>query len=136
MKAALGLIETVGLTSAVTALDAASKAADVALVGYEKIIGAGKSVSVTIQVAGEVAAVKASVEAGVMAAERSGIVLAHHVIPRPHEEVNTLIDEFKKNIKNKKNIENKNEVSKSKEKQNTSNKSSDKNEKSSSEEKK
>ncbi len=133
MKAALGLIETVGLTSAVTALDAASKAADVALVGYEKIIGAGKSVSVTIQVAGEVAAVKASVEAGVMAVERSGIVLAHHVIPRPHEEVNTLIDEFKKNIKN---IENKNEVSKSKEKQNTSNKSSDKNEKSSSEEKK
>lgn len=136
MKAALGLIETVGLTSAITALDAATKAADVALVGYEKIIGAGKSVSVTIQIAGEVAAVKASVEAGVMAAERSGTVLAYHVIPRPHEEVNTLIESFKKNIKNKNNLENKKEASKGKEKQSISNKSSDKNEKSSNEEKK
>lgn len=98
MNKALGLIETVGLTTAITALDAASKAADVTLVGYEKVIGAGKAVSVTIQIAGEVAAVKASVEAGVSAANRVGTVLSYHVIPRPHEEVDKLIEEFKKNF--------------------------------------
>ncbi|RKD31660.1 microcompartment protein [Thermohalobacter berrensis] len=101
MKAALGLIETVGLTTAITALDAASKAADVTLVGYEKVIGAGKAVSVTIQFVGEVAAVKASVEAGVNAGSRVGTVLSHRVIPRPHEEVDSLIKRFEKNIKKK-----------------------------------
>ena len=87
MKAALGLIEAVGLGAAITALDAASKAADVKLVGYEKVIGAGQAVSVTIQIAGEVAAVQASVDAGVAAANRIGRVLSYQVIPRPHEEV-------------------------------------------------
>lgn len=103
MKAALGLIEAVGLTAAITALDAASKAADIRLVGYEKVIGAGKAVSVTVQIAGEVAAVQAGVNAGVAAANRVGRVLSYHVIPRPHEEVDILIKEFEKNLKSKAN---------------------------------
>jgi len=101
VRAALGLIEAVGLTAAITALDAASKAADIRLVGYEKVIGAGQAVSVTIQIAGEVAAVQASVDAGVAAANRIGRVLSYHVIPRPHEEVDLLINEFEKNLKSK-----------------------------------
>lgn len=101
VRAALGLIEAVGLTTAITALDAAGKAADVKLVGYEKVIGAGKAVSVTIHIAGEVAAVKASVEAGVAAACKVGTVLSHHVIPRPHEEVDLIIKAFEKNLQKK-----------------------------------
>lgn len=96
--AALGLIETIGLATAVTALDAACKTADVTLVGYEKIIGAGKSVSVTIQITGDVAAVQSAVEAGVAAAQRIGGVLSHRVMPRPHEEVDQLIKRFAKNL--------------------------------------
>lgn len=102
MGKALGLIEAVGLTTAVSALDAASKAADVTLIGYEKVIGAGKSVSVTIQLAGEVAAVKAAIDAGELAGNKVGNVISSHVIPRPHEEVDRLIEEFKKNNKKEK----------------------------------
>ncbi len=101
MRAALGLIETIGLTTAITALDAASKAADVTLIGYDKVIGVGKAVSVTVQIAGEVAAVKAAVDAGVAAGNRVGTVVSGHVIPRPHEEVDRLISEFEKNLKDK-----------------------------------
>lgn len=101
MRKALGLIEALGLTTAITALDAASKNADVVLVGHEKVIGAGGAVSVTIQLAGDVAAVKSSVEAGVNAANKVGKIISYHVIPRPHEEVDNLIREFKKNIKQK-----------------------------------
>ncbi len=101
MSKALGLIEALGLTTAVTALDAASKAADVTLVGFEKIIGVGKAVGVNIQIAGEVAAVKAAVDAGVAAGNRVGVIFASHVIPRPHDEVDALISKFAKNIKNK-----------------------------------
>ncbi len=100
--AALGLIEAVGFTTAITALDAAAKAADITLVGYDKVIGAGKAITVTIHIAGEVAAVKASVEAGVIAASKVGTVLAHHVIPRPHDEVDKLIEAFKNNLKQRK----------------------------------
>ncbi len=106
MEKALGLIETLGLTTAVTALDAASKAADVTLVGVEKVIGVGKAVGVTIQVAGEVAAVRAAVDAGEDAGNRVGIVVSSHVIPRPHEEVAGLIKRFEKNLKVEKNITN------------------------------
>ena len=53
MGKAVGLIEALGLTTAVTALDAASKAADVTLVGFEKIIGVGKAVGVNIQIVGK-----------------------------------------------------------------------------------
>jgi len=103
VKSALGLIEVVGLTAAITALDAASKAADVKLVGVEKVIGVDKVVSVTINIAGEVAAVKAAVEAGVSAGNKVGKVVSGHVIPRPHEEVDRLISIFEKNLKTKKN---------------------------------
>ena len=102
MQMALGLIEALGLTTAVAALDAASKAADVTLIGTEKIIGVGGGVGVNIQIAGEVAAVRAAVDAGVEAANRVGIVQSSHVIPRPHDEVDKLIDEFAKNLKENK----------------------------------
>ncbi|WP_432662791.1 BMC domain-containing protein [Wukongibacter baidiensis] len=99
MGAALGLIETVGLSAAAAALDAATDTADVQLVGCEKVIGAGKSVSVTIHLVGQVAAVQAAVEYGVIAAEKVGTVLASRVLPRPHEDVNRLIEMFKENNK-------------------------------------
>lgn len=98
MQKALGLIETQGLTTAVTALDAASKAADIMLIGIEKVIGVGKGVGVTLNIAGEVAAVKAAVEAGVIAGNRVGIVISSHVIPRPHDEVDKLIEKFSRNL--------------------------------------
>ncbi|NMB08225.1 MAG: BMC domain-containing protein [Tissierellia bacterium] len=108
MQMALGLIEALGLTTAVAALDAASKAADITLIGTEKIIGVGGMVGVNIQIAGEVAAVKAAVDAGVEAANRVGIVQSSHVIPRPHDEVDKLIEKFQKNLKdNKDKVENK-----------------------------
>ncbi|NBG88802.1 BMC domain-containing protein [Isachenkonia alkalipeptolytica] len=125
MKPALGLIETIGLTSAVTALDAASKAADVELIGYEKVIGVGKAVSVTVHLAGDVAAVQAAVDAGVSAARQIGTVAAHHVIARPDEELDHLIEIFRKNLKKKsgaKVIENSNKKQGTDKKQETSKK--------------
>lgn len=110
MRSALGLIEAIGLTTAIVALDAASKAADVSLAGFDKVIGVSKKVSVTIQIAGEVAAVNAAVEAGVAAAERVGEVVASHVIPRPHEEVDKLLKEFEKNLKAKQEAKEKNNI--------------------------
>lgn len=101
MDKALGLIEAQGLTTAVTALDAASKAADITLIGIEKVIGVSKGVGVTINIAGEVAAVKAAVEAGVLAGNKVGIIISSHVIPRPHEEIDKLIEKFSKNLKAK-----------------------------------
>lgn len=101
MSKALGLIEALGLSTAVTALDAASKAADVTLVGFEKIIGVGKAVGVNIQIAGEVAAVKAAVDAGVAAGNRVGTIFSSHVIPRPHEEIEKLLAQFEKNLRKK-----------------------------------
>ncbi len=98
MSKALGLIEALGLSTAVTALDAASKAADVTLVGFEKIIGVGKAVGVNIQIAGEVAAVRAAVDAGVEAGNRVGTIFSSHVIPRPHEEIDKLLAQFEKNL--------------------------------------
>ena len=80
---ALGMIETRGLTAAIEAADAMVKAAEVVLVGTEKI-GSGL---VSVMVRGDVGAVKAAVEAGSAAAERLGEVIATHVIPRPHNDV-------------------------------------------------
>lgn len=102
MNKALGLIEALGLSTAVTALDAASKAANITLVGVEKIIGVGSAVGVNIQIAGEVAAVQAAVDAGVTAGNKVGTIFAYHVIPRPHEEVDALIAKFAKNLIDKK----------------------------------
>lgn len=86
-KQALGMIETRGLIGAIEAADAMVKAANVVLIGKEKI-GSGL---VTIMVRGDVGAVKASVEAGAQAARRVGEVISTHVIPRPHEEVENIL---------------------------------------------
>ena len=80
---ALGMIETKGLTAQFEATDAMLKAANVELIGWEKI-GSGH---VTVFVKGEVAAVKAAVEAGAVAAATIGEVIAVHVIPRPHDDL-------------------------------------------------
>ena len=80
---ALGMIETKGFAALIEASDAMVKAAKVELIGYEKIGGA----YVTAIVRGDVAAVKAATEAGSKAAERVGEVIAVHVIPRPHGNV-------------------------------------------------
>lgn len=95
MENALGHIETLGLGTAIAALDASCKAADVTLIGFEKIIGVAQGVGVNIQIAGEVSAVKAAVAAGVEAGNKVGRVISSNVIPRPHEEVDKLIDKFK-----------------------------------------
>ncbi len=100
MKQALGTIEVVGKATAVTALDAACKTAEVFLLGVENIIGSGGSVGVNIQIAGEVAAVKAAIDAANDAAIRVGSVLYSSVIPRPNDELDKLIERFNKNIKN------------------------------------
>ena len=84
---ALGMIETRGLTAAIEAADAMTKAAEVTLVGTEKI-GSGL---VTVMVRGDVGAVKAAVEAGACAAQNVGEVVSTHVIPRPHASVDELL---------------------------------------------
>lgn len=83
MSEALGMIETKGFVGLVEASDAMVKAARVELVGYEKIGGG----YVTAVVRGDVAAVKAAVEAGQRAAEKVGELVSVHVIPRPHANV-------------------------------------------------
>ncbi len=84
---ALGLIETRGLTAAIEAADAMVKAAEVTLIGTEKI-GSGL---VSVMVRGDVGAVKAAVEAGSATASRLGEVIATHVIPRPHSDVEQIL---------------------------------------------
>lgn len=88
MKQALGLIETIGLVSAIEAADAAVKAANVTMLGFENTKGGGK---ITIKFVGNVGAVQAGVAAGVAAANRVGAVYGHRVIPRPHDEIEALI---------------------------------------------
>ncbi|HWR08867.1 MAG TPA: propanediol utilization microcompartment protein PduA [Sporomusa sp.] len=83
----LGMIETKGLVGAIEAADAMVKAANVLLVGYEKI-GSGL---VTVMVRGDVGAVKAAVDAGAAAAGCVGEVMSVHVIPRPHSDVEKII---------------------------------------------
>jgi ethanolamine utilization protein EutM len=87
MAEALGMIETKGFAAVVEASDAMVKAARVELVGYEKIGGG----YVTAIVRGDVAAVKAAVEAGVRGAEKVGEVVSVHVIPRPHSNVDLVL---------------------------------------------
>ncbi len=84
---ALGMIETRGFTAMVEAADAMVKAAKVDLVGYEKIGGG----FVTAIVRGDVAAVRAAVDAGTRAAERVGEIVSTHVIPRPHANVDSAL---------------------------------------------
>src|SRR3954468_15121346 len=87
MSEALGMIETKGFVGMVEASDAMVKAARVDLVGYERIGGG----FVTAIVRGDVAAVKAAVEAGSRAAEKVGELVSVHVIPRPHANVDAVL---------------------------------------------
>lgn len=84
---ALGLIETRGLVAMIEAADAMVKAANVTLIGMEKV-GAGL---VTVMVRGDVGAVKAATDAGAAAAKRVGEVVSVHVIPRPHTDTEKLL---------------------------------------------
>ena len=84
---ALGMVETRGLVANIEAADQMLKAANVTLIGTEKI-GSGL---VTVMVRGDVGAVKASVEAGSAAASRLGELVATHVIPRPHNDVEKIL---------------------------------------------
>ncbi len=89
-KEALGMIETRGLTAAIEAADSMVKAAEVTLIGTEKI-GSGL---VSVMVRGDVGAVKAAVEAGSNTASALGELVAVHVIPRPHEDVEKILPKF------------------------------------------
>ncbi len=84
---ALGLIETRGLVAMIEAADAMVKAANVTLIGMERV-GAGL---VTVMVRGDVGAVKAATDAGAAAAKRVGEVVSVHVIPRPHTDTEKLL---------------------------------------------
>src|SRR5438876_10871851 len=84
---ALGMVETKGLVALIEASDAMLKAANVTLIGWQKI-GSGL---VTALVVGDVAAVRAAVDAGAAAAGRSGEVIGVQVIPRPHEDVGSVL---------------------------------------------
>ncbi len=88
---ALGMVETRGLVAAIEAADSMLKAANVVLVGTEKI-GSGL---VSVMVRGDVGAVKAAVEAGDASARRLGEVIATHVIPRPHSDVEKILPSLK-----------------------------------------
>ena len=91
VQQALGLVETRGLVAAVEAADAILKAANVTLVGTEKI-GSGL---VSVMVRGDVGAVKAAVESGASSAARLGELVATHVIPRPHGDVEKVLPAIK-----------------------------------------
>ena len=88
---ALGMVETRGLTASIEAADQMCKAANVALVGTEKI-GSGL---VTVMVRGDVGDVKSAVDAGSAAASRLGELVATHVIPRPHNDVEKILPVLK-----------------------------------------
>ena len=88
---ALGMVETRGLVAAIEAADAMVKAANVVLVGTEKI-GSGL---VSVMVRGDVGAVKAAVEAGGQSAQKLGELIATHVIPRPHNDVEKILPVLK-----------------------------------------
>ena len=84
---ALGMIETKGLVALIEAADAMLKAANVQMIGWEKV-GSGL---VTAFVIGDVAAVKAAIDAGASAASKIGEVVSVQVIPRPHEELASVL---------------------------------------------
>lgn len=84
---AIGLLECKGLVALMEGADAMLKTANVQLLGWDKA-GSGM---VTATIKGDVAAVKASLDAGAEAAGRVGTVLAVHVIPRPHEELSPML---------------------------------------------
>ncbi len=81
------MVETRGLVASIEAADAMCKAANVELIGTEKI-GSGL---VSVMVRGDVGAVKAAVESGAAAAGKLGELVATHVIPRPHNDVEKIL---------------------------------------------
>jgi ethanolamine utilization protein EutM len=87
MGEALGMIETRGMVAMIEAADAMVKAANVQLVGWEKI-GSGY---VTVLVRGDVASVRAATDAGAAAARRVGELISVHVIPRPHSSLEDIL---------------------------------------------
>ncbi|MBU1096626.1 MAG: BMC domain-containing protein [Bacteroidetes bacterium] len=87
MQLALGLIETKGLIGAIEAADAMAKAANVKIINKEK----SSAGLVTIKIEGEVAAVKAAVDAGAIAAQKVGQLVGAHVIPRPADEMDFIV---------------------------------------------
>jgi ethanolamine utilization protein EutM len=87
MQSAIGLIETKGLVGSIEAADAMVKAANVSLLGEERIGGG----FVTVIIEGDVGAVKAATDAGAAAAKRVGELVSVHVIPRPHEELDKIL---------------------------------------------
>jgi ethanolamine utilization protein EutM len=96
MQQALGLIETVGYATAVSAADAAVKAANVEITAIEKIIGVQGGLGVTVHFSGDVASVRAAVDAGERAGRLVGKIVSAHVIPRAHNEVTEkLLSRFK-----------------------------------------
>lgn len=84
---ALGMVETRGLIGAIEAADTMVKAANVRLLGKEKIGGG----FVTVMVRGDVGAVKAATDAGAAAADKVGELVSVHVIPRPHSDVESIL---------------------------------------------
>jgi len=88
---ALGMVETRGLVASIEAADAMVKAANVQLLGKQKVQGG----LVTILVTGETAAVKSAVDAGAAAAQRLGEIISTHIIPRPDDQIDELIGEVK-----------------------------------------
>ena len=89
---ALGMIETKGLVGSIEAADAMVKAANVRIVGKERVGGG----IVTVMVRGDVGAVKAATDAGAAAAQRVGELISVHVIPRPHVEVEAILPQITK----------------------------------------
>ena len=88
---ALGMIETKGLVCLIEGVDAMLKSANVQMIGWEKV-GSGM---VTAFVTGDVAAVKAAIDAGASAASKIGEVVSVQVIPRPHEELSSVLPKAK-----------------------------------------
>jgi len=96
MGNALGMIETKGFAAMVEASDAMVKAAAVELIEYKKI-GGGYTTAI---VRGDVAAVRAALDAGNRAAERVGEIVSVHIIPRPHESVDAVFPLGRRKVKN------------------------------------
>ncbi len=90
MPRALGLVETRGLVAAIEAADAMVKAANVTIIGKEKVDPA----LITIKIAGDVAAVKSAVDAGAAAAQRVGELVSVHVIPQPDAQLTAILPEI------------------------------------------
>ncbi len=94
MNQALGLIEVIGYVAAIEAADAAVKAANIELLGVDKVTDG----ILTVKFIGDVGAVKAAVDAGALAVDSVGILRAAHVIPRMHQEVTSIIEKRTKKI--------------------------------------